>query len=189
MDSCPHCGSFRNRGSPFSEVPLYLTSFIAIHHLQCGSLGMELSHLINNAYSDAEHCKNQKVTFTLKLWWTETNNSKSDWRMCWFSNLSCSSANKSRGEWRVGLQGRFDNGQLVEMTIWQFCATLLQSDWFFALFHTRLLQPNTRWVQLYDLVTLAKHISRQLRAFSDPRLFRSRSFAHGANLQLWQANC
>ena len=24
MDSCPHCGVFRNRGSLFSEVPLYL---------------------------------------------------------------------------------------------------------------------------------------------------------------------
>ena len=24
MDSCPHCGGFRNRGSPFSEVPLYI---------------------------------------------------------------------------------------------------------------------------------------------------------------------
>ena len=27
MDSCPHCGGFCNRGSPFSEVPLYNNNF------------------------------------------------------------------------------------------------------------------------------------------------------------------
>ena len=30
-DSCLHCGGFRNRGSPFSEVPLYIYTHSSYH--------------------------------------------------------------------------------------------------------------------------------------------------------------
>ena len=31
MDSCSHYGGFRNRGSPFSEVPLYMLISCVTH--------------------------------------------------------------------------------------------------------------------------------------------------------------
>ena len=34
MDSCPHCGGFHNRGSPFSEVPLYYCLGTVVRHVR-----------------------------------------------------------------------------------------------------------------------------------------------------------